>query len=157
MYNIRSYKSLIENNILHSRQFGFQNGNSTDYAAVQLVDQITESFENNKHVLGVLIDITKAFDTVDHSIFLKKLELYGIMDRNHGWVKSYLSSRRQFIQIDEKQKSNLRDGQLRCSTKLNFRTTLIASICERLKKYFKHIGFNSVCRWHQLIFYIPRY
>ena len=157
MYNIRSYKSLIENNILHSRQFGFQNGNSTDYAAVQLVDQITESFENNKHVLGVLIDLTKAFDTVDHSIFLKKLELYGIMGRNHGWVKSYLSNRRQFIQIDEKQKSNLRDGQLRCSTKLNFRTTLIASICERLKKYFKHTGSNSVCRWHQLIFYIPWY
>ena len=74
---------------------------------VQLVDQIIESFENNKYTLGVFTDLLKVFDTVDHSILLKKLELYGITDRNHGWVKSYLSSRRQFIQINEKEKTSL--------------------------------------------------
>ena len=105
MYN-RLYKYLIENNILYSKQFGFQNGHSTDHAVVQLVDQIIESFENNKYTLGVFIDLSKAFDTVDHSILLKKLELYGITDRNHGWLKSYLSNRRQFFQ------SKLRDDQL---------------------------------------------
>ena len=103
MYN-RLYKYLIENNILYSKQFGFQNGHSTDHAVVQLVDQIIESFENNKYTLGVFIDLSKAFDTVDHSILLKKLELYGITDRNHGWLKSYLSNRRQFVQINEKEK-----------------------------------------------------
>ena len=85
MYN-RLYKSLIENNILCSKQFGFQNGHSTDHAVVQLVDQIIESFENNKYTLGVFIDPLKAFDTVDHSILLKKFKLYGITDRNHGWL-----------------------------------------------------------------------
>ena len=106
MYN-RLYKYLIENNILYSKQFGFQNGHSTDHAVVQLVDQIIESFENNKYTLGVFIDLSKAFDTVDHSILLKKLELYGITDRNHGWLKSYLSNRRQFFQINEKEKTSL--------------------------------------------------
>ena len=106
MYN-RLYKYLIENNILYSKQFGFQNGHSTDHAVVQLVDQIIESFENNKYTLGVFIDLSKAFDTVDHSILLKKLELYGITDRNHGWLKSYLSNRRQFVQINEKEKTSL--------------------------------------------------
>ena len=55
-YNLL-YKYLIENDILYSKQFGFQNGRSTDHAFVQLVDQIIESFENNKYTLGVFIDL----------------------------------------------------------------------------------------------------
>ena len=62
MYN-RLYKYFIENNILYSKQFGFQNGHSTDHAVV--VDQIIESFENKKYILGVFIDLSKAFDTAD--------------------------------------------------------------------------------------------
>ena len=93
MYN-RLYKYLIENNILYSTQFGFQNGHSTDHAVVQLVDQIIESFENNIYTLGVFIELSKVehsiLDTVDNSILLKNLELYGITDRNHGWFKSCL-------------------------------------------------------------------
>ena len=105
IYN-RLYKYLIKNNILYF-QFGFQNGHSTDHAVVQLVDQKIESFENDKYTLAVFIDLSKVFDTVGHSILLKKLELYGITDRNHGWVKSYLSNRRQFVQINEKEKTSL--------------------------------------------------
>ena len=82
--NNRLYKYLIENNTLYSKQFGFQNGHSTDHAVVQLVDQIIESFENNKYTLGVFIDLSKAFDTVDHSILLKKLKLYDITHRSYG-------------------------------------------------------------------------
>ena len=103
MYN-HLHKYLIKNNILYSKQFGLQSGHSTDYAVVQLVDQITKSFENNKYSFGVFIDLSKDFDTLDHSILFKKLELYVIIDRNHGWVKSNLSNRRQFIQINKKKK-----------------------------------------------------
>ena len=45
--------------------------------------------------------INEAFDTVDDSILLRKLELYGITDRNYAWIKSYLSNRLQHNQIDE--------------------------------------------------------
>ena len=106
MYNCL-YKYLIENNILYSKQCGFQNGHSTNLTVVQLVDEISESFDNNKYTLGVFTDLSKAFDTVHHPILLKKMELYGITDRYHGWVKSYLSNRRQFIQINEKEKTSL--------------------------------------------------
>ena len=51
-----------------------------------------------------------------------------------------------------KRKNRLRDDQLWCSTRLNFRTTPISFISERLKKCFKHIGPNNVCRRHQIFF-----
>ena len=131
---IRLYKYLIENNILYSKQFGFQNGHSTDHAVVQLVDQIIESFENNIYTLGVFIELSKVehsiLDTVDNSILLKNLELYGITDRNHGWFKSCLSNRRHFVQINQKEKNKLREDQLWCSITLNFRTTLASFICK---------------------------
>ena len=97
------YQYLTENQILYPKQFGFKTGQSIEHAIVQLVDQILESFEHNKYTLGVFIDLSKAFDTVDHSILLKKLELYGVTDRNHSCFKNYLSNRNQFIEINEEE------------------------------------------------------
>ena len=54
--------------------------------------------------LGVFIYLSKAFDTVNHSIILKKLEIYGIHEKNLEWFESYLRNRKQYIQIDEKNK-----------------------------------------------------
>ena len=73
MYN-RLQKYLKDQNILYDKQFGFQTGHSTDHAIAQLVDQIYKAFEKNEYTLGVYIDFSKIFDTVDHSIVLRKLE-----------------------------------------------------------------------------------
>ena len=100
MYN-RLQKYLKDQNIMYDKQFGFQTGHSTDHAIAQLVDQIYEAFEKNEYTLRVFIDLSKAFDAVDHSILLRKLELYGITGRNYAWIKSYLSNRLQYIQVDE--------------------------------------------------------
>ena len=75
MYN-RSYKYLTDQKILHPQQFGFRKGHSTEHAIAQLVDQISESFENDNYTVGIFTDLSKAFDTVDHTILLKKLEIY---------------------------------------------------------------------------------
>ena len=77
MYN-RLYKYLTIEKLLYSKQFGFQTGLSTEHAIVKLVDQIYESFEKDHYTLGVFIDLSKAFDIVDHTILIKKLEMYGI-------------------------------------------------------------------------------
>ena len=96
MYN-PLFQYLTKNKIPYPKQFGFRKGYSTEHAMVQLFDQILESFEYDKYALGVFIDLSKAFDTVHHSILLKKLELYGVTDRNHSWFKNYFSNRKKFI------------------------------------------------------------
>ena len=101
MYNCL-HQYLTENKIPYPKQFGFQKGHSTEHGIVQLVDQILKSFEYNKYILGVFMDLSKAFDIVDHSVLLKKLELYGVTDGNHSWLKNYLSNRKQFTQVNNK-------------------------------------------------------
>ena len=73
MYN-RLYRYLEENDIFYEKQFGFQGGYSTNDAIVQLVDKIFDSFEKEQFTLGICIGLSKAFDTVDHWISLKKIE-----------------------------------------------------------------------------------
>ena len=87
------YKYLTENNLLYCNQFGFQKGHSPEHAILQLVEQINQSFEKNKFTLGVFVDLSKAFDTVDHQILLKKLEYYGIAGNNLRWFENYLKDR----------------------------------------------------------------
>ena len=71
MYN-RLYKYLTENNLFYCKQFGFQKEHSPEHAVLQLIEQINQSFEKNEFNLGVFVDLSKAFDTVDHQILFKK-------------------------------------------------------------------------------------
>ena len=56
-----------------------------------------DDFNEHKYTLGILIDLSKAFDNVDHNILLKKLDMYGIKGKNLKWFHSYLTNRKQFI------------------------------------------------------------
>ena len=83
MYN-RLQKYLKDKTILYNKQFGFRTGHFIEHAIAQLVDQVYEAFEKNEYTLGAFIDLSQAFDAVDHLILLRKLELYGITDRNYA-------------------------------------------------------------------------
>ena len=99
MYS-RLYKYLTENNLLYCKQFGFQKEHSPEHAILQLVEQINQSFEKNEFTLGMFVDLSKAFDTVDHQILLKKLEYYGIARNNLRWFENYLKDQKQFISFE---------------------------------------------------------
>ena len=91
---------LDSNNILCRNQYGFRRNHSTYMALIDMYDQISASADKNEFSIGVFIDLSKAFDTLDHTILLRKLEYYGIRGIAFEWFKSYLSNRKQCVILD---------------------------------------------------------
>ena len=78
-------------------QYGFRRGHSTYMAILDMVENIRKAWENDEYCLGVFIDFRKAFDTVDHSILIGKMEHLGIRGLPLELIKSYLSYRKQYV------------------------------------------------------------
>ena len=68
-------------------------------ALLNVIDNITEQLDSKAFSLGIFIDLWKAFDTIDHNILLKKLEIYGVRGIALNWFRSYLSDRSQLVEI----------------------------------------------------------
>ena len=96
-YN-RLYSYLTESNILCSNQYGFRKGYSTAFALIDLHDKVSAALDNKKLAVGLFMDLSKAFDTVNYDILFMKLYHYGIRGVALDWIKSYLSNRFQFVQ-----------------------------------------------------------
>ena len=93
------YNRLIDfpkkNNVLYSGQFGFRANHSTTHVIFQITDKIQNPIENKVFSCGIFLDLTKAFDTVDHNILIRKLEYYGIRGLSGDWFRWYLTNRYQ--------------------------------------------------------------
>ena len=68
-------------------------------ATLIITDRIQRAIEEGQYSCGIFLDFSKAFDTVNHSILLKKLSHYGIRGIANEWFASYLSNRRQSVSI----------------------------------------------------------
>ena len=90
---------LVKHNIINSQQFGFQRGKCTADAILDFVEHIYEALNDKKHTFGIQFDLSKAFDTVNHKILLRKLFRYGIRGVAHSWFSSFLSGRKQRVKI----------------------------------------------------------
>ena len=77
------------------------------YSAAILYDKISNALDNKRVTLGLFIDLSKAFDTVNHEILLDKLEHYGVRGIALQWFESYLSCRKQFVQYNGYNSSSL--------------------------------------------------
>ena len=93
----RIYGFLTTHNLLYDYQFGFRQKYSTNFALIHLIDKITEALKNNESIIGVFLDFSKAFDTIDHNILLAKLNKYGIRGIANKWIENYLFDRSQAV------------------------------------------------------------
>lgn len=86
--------------ILFNSQYGFRSGHSTENAALELVERILTSFSKNSQSLALFLDLSKAFDSLDHRILLDKLKYYGLSAEALQLITSYFENRHQFIDIN---------------------------------------------------------
>ena len=98
------YKYILDfldaNRTIYKHQFGFREKHSTQQTITSLVEKITESWDTGDMVIGVFLDLKKAFDTVSHDILLKKMYAYGIRGNAFKLLKSYLTGRTQYVIYD---------------------------------------------------------
>ena len=95
------YAHFQEKNLFYSSQYGFREGHSTELATLELVDRITIQMDKMNTPVSIFLDLSKAFDTLNHNILLDKLKYYGISGTAHKLMSSYITERKQFVQMDD--------------------------------------------------------
>ena len=103
----RVYNFLQDTHQICENQFGFRANHSCEHAIGQVVSSLVKNNENRKYRCCVLLDLSKAFDTIEHTILLNKLELYGIRGNALSWFKSYLTDRK--LRVKCKTFSNMKE------------------------------------------------
>ena len=96
VYN-RSYQFLSKNHLLHKKQYGFRTDHSTYMAVIDFINAVTKAIDQTMNTVGIFMDLSKVFDTIDHDILLSKLYHYGFKGFTKEWFSSYLSNRKQFV------------------------------------------------------------
>ena len=82
-----------DNKILVDIQYGFREGHSTYMALLRMFNNISQGLDDKNYSLGLFIDLSKAFDTVNHKLLITKLNYYGIRGIALQWFADYLTNR----------------------------------------------------------------
>ena len=95
LYYLKKFK------ILTDEQNRFRDNKSTTTACHTFIEQVQQALDNNLHAVGIFLDLTKAYDVLNHDILLYKLESYGVRGILNTWFKSYLSGRSQYVSLTQ--------------------------------------------------------
>ena len=98
--NLQITQYLNVNGKFAPNQYGFRKNHSTELAATELLDRLTQDAMNEQNPFAIFIDLSKAFDTLDHEILLYKLKRLGIHGNRLAWFRSYLTNRTQYIEMN---------------------------------------------------------
>ena len=94
------YDYFQNNHLFYSSQYGFRKLQSTEFAALELIDKTLKDIDERNISLAIFMDLSKAFDTLVHQILLKKLNYFGIVGNALAWFSSYLTGRQQYVELD---------------------------------------------------------
>lgn len=94
--------TFVESKVYNTTQSGFRKGHSTTTLLLKLRDDIVKAMNKNDITIAVMIDYSKAFDTIDHSILVRKLSRLGFGQSIISLIVSYLSNRKQYVQVDDR-------------------------------------------------------
>jgi hypothetical protein len=94
------YDYFTKNNLFYDSQYGFRKLHSTEFACIEMLDRIVTQLDEGKLPITIYLDLSKAFDTINHGILLQKLKYYGFSDIPLKWFQSYLNDRQQFVCFD---------------------------------------------------------
>ena len=94
------YEYFVSKSLFYKSQHGFKKQHSTETAALEFIDRIVKFLDNGKLPVAVYLDLSKAFDTLDHNILLHKLNHYGVTGNSLNWFKDYLTDRKQYVHFD---------------------------------------------------------
>ena len=98
---IKELKHFFEKfTVYNIRQYGFRKNHDTNLALLNIVNKLFDDYSKNKYIIVLNLDISKAFDTVDHEILLRILYQNGIRGFMHDWIKSFIVNRRQNTMIN---------------------------------------------------------
>ena len=87
--------------ILSNYQFGFRKKHSTTHALLNFIEKVAHALDHSSHLIGLFLDFSKAFDTINHEILLYKLSHYGVRGKALEWFRSYLLNRKQYVSLNE--------------------------------------------------------
>uniref|UniRef100_A0A1B6M2N5 Reverse transcriptase domain-containing protein n=1 Tax=Graphocephala atropunctata TaxID=36148 RepID=A0A1B6M2N5_9HEMI len=90
---------LEEHRVLDEEQYGFREGKSVVEAGIDFIESIIESVDSGEKVIGIFMDLTKAFDSVSHRLLLDMLSILGVKSRSFKWFESYLTNRKQYVEV----------------------------------------------------------
>ena len=99
LYN-QLHDYLIDNKIQYNNQWGFRSLHSTSLALIDCADNWAINIDNGNINFTLLLDIKKAFDTIDHNILLQKLNHYGVANQELEFFRSYLNNRAQYCNVN---------------------------------------------------------
>ena len=90
---------LSEKNLLEANQSAYRQGHSTETALLYMQNEVLHAIGSKKAVLFVMLDLSAAFDTVDHGLLMTKLQQLGVVDTAAKWLSSYIENRKQVVTI----------------------------------------------------------
>ena len=91
---------LNKKKLIYMYQSGLRTNHSTDLCLAQLIDFVATGMDKHMHTGMILVDLQKAFDTLDHGVLLEKMKYFGFRASVIKWFESYLSNRKLLVYID---------------------------------------------------------